>query len=212
MIKRKQFFSIAVFSIIILLFVPNSALCQLIHVESFGVQLVHDVDNGLWWQPTLDRYLNMNYFEALDQINEDNSNLYGGIGNWHLAGQGPELSKLEAALSGTSIGYFTPTDSWTTSDGEAFLYMGRTSDINDYNGVIYNLNVGFDDHPWLGPDRSAAFSLVLPIASSGLNMSSDTSGAWVVSSSSPAPDPTTMLLFGAGLVGLAGFGRKKFKK
>ena len=26
------------------------------------------------------------------------------------------------------------------------------------------------------------------------------------------PEPTTMLLFGAGLVGLAGFGRKKFKK
>ena len=28
----------------------------------------------------------------------------------------------------------------------------------------------------------------------------------------PVPEPTTMLLFGAGLVGLAGFGRKKFKK
>ena len=35
-------------------------------------------------------------------------------------------------------------------------------------------------------------------------------GAWVVGSA--VPEPTTMLLFGAGLVGLAGFGRKKFKK
>lgn len=32
------------------------------------------------------------------------------------------------------------------------------------------------------------------------------------SGQSPVPEPTTMLLFGAGLVGLAGFGRKKFKK
>ena len=28
----------------------------------------------------------------------------------------------------------------------------------------------------------------------------------------PVPEPTTMLLFGTGLIGLAGWGRKKFKK
>lgn len=29
---------------------------------------------------------------------------------------------------------------------------------------------------------------------------------------SPVPEPGTLILLGAGLVGLAGFGRKKFKK
>lgn len=36
--------------------------------------------------------------------------------------------------------------------------------------------------------------------------------AYNIASSNPVPEPTTMLLFGAGLIGLAGFGRKKFKK
>jgi hypothetical protein len=33
-----------------------------------------------------------------------------------------------------------------------------------------------------------------------------------ITETNPVPEPTTMLLFGAGLAGLAGFGRKKFKK
>lgn len=37
-------------------------------------------------------------------------------------------------------------------------------------------------------------------------------GELVSSDAPPVPEPTTMLLFGAGLVGLSGFGRKKFKK
>jgi hypothetical protein len=41
---------------------------------------------------------------------------------------------------------------------------------------------------------------------------SDHDDLFVSLNPNPVPEPTTMLLFGAGLVGLAGFGRKKFKK
>lgn len=56
------------------------------------------------------------------------------------------------------------------------------------------------------PNNTPPVNMAVHFQSTNTPFTSETVGG------SPVPEPTTMLLFGAGLVGLAGFGRKKFKK
>jgi len=75
--------------------------------------------------------------------------------------------------------------------------------------LVFDRNFITDGKPF--PFSSSDYSLF------DLNLVQTAGGnSWVLerptASGNPVPEPTTMLLFGAGLVGLAGFGRKKFKK
>jgi hypothetical protein len=85
---------------------------------------------------------------------------------------------------------------WSSDDGiiEAIIVKGSTdSNLYDYSGS--------------GPFDFDEF-LHAPLNSSGKYAGL----SHIEFKGSPVPEPTTMLLLGAGLVGLAGFGRKRFKK
>jgi len=85
-----------------------------------------------------------------------------------------------------------------------FLLDSGRIDINSSNEYEYNLGdlsaYGDIDSYWIGIEARDQGELGL------VNRSR------YYASSPVVPEPTTMLLLGAGLVGLAGYGRKRFKK
>ena len=111
-----------------------------------------------------------------------------------------------------------------TADKSPYVYRATLADLSTppqfgfddlYLGVTYR-----DTSPYIkvsllvGPgsfDFEVLPSSTINAVVSGIGGGSLDSGLYGLEVRA-VPEPTTMLLFGAGLVGLAGFGRKKFKK
>jgi hypothetical protein len=105
------------------------------------------------------------------------------------------------------------------ADGDGRYDIMFSFNANDFTGreeLIFQFslaNLVADDFYFLsapaggnGPFLSAAH--VQGIGDAGQN------SGWIapVGETEPVPEPATMLLLGSGLIGMAGFGRKKFKK
>ena len=107
----------------------------------------------------------------------------------------------------TSIDLFLLNDTYNPNDPDLGLLVGNDTDGTDGWSVTFNPDLGGSD-PWVGYLVAQANFVGHDIEKDG-----DVAAIYITRDATcPVPEPDIVILFGIGLISLAGFNRKKFKK
>jgi hypothetical protein len=149
--------------------------------------------------------------------------LYSVDGEYSSGFGGGKDSGVDVGAESNILGVASSLEyNWNVYGNDYSEYFGKGSDSpaadDDYSNPVledwlYNVIYEFQvDGNVVGSNFDVSRLNIAMVHNSPNKIGNNTVYPSISGSSEPVPEPGTMILFGAGLLGLVGFGRKKFKK